>query len=138
VLPRPDAPPLPVFSLPGNPVSALVTFEVLVRPVLRHMLGRRDVYPRTIRVRAAERIPSKRGLMHFLRCSLEQDGRGEWGARLTGAQGSGMLTSLVRADALLVVPETRDGVEAGEAAIALPLPGIDAAQAAPGFELEEV
>lgn len=137
-LERPGAPPLPVFGLPGNPVSAVVTFEVLVRPVLRQMLGRSDVFPRTLRVRAAERIPSKKGLMHFLRARLEQDAGGEWRARLTGAQGSGMLTSLVRANALLVVPETRDGLEAEESAIALPLHGIDAAQDAPRFEMEVV
>jgi molybdopterin molybdotransferase len=126
---------LPVFSLPGNPVSAVVTFEVLVAPVLRRLLGCRAVYPRTLRVRAAEPIPSKRGLMHFLRVALEQDGSGTWLARLTGAQGSGMLTSLVRGDALLIVPETSDGVAAGEAAIALPLWGIREGQTAPRFEM---
>jgi molybdopterin molybdotransferase len=138
MLERPGRPAMPVFSLPGNPVSAVVTFEVLVRPVLRRMLRRRDVYPVTKRVRTAERISSRRGLMHFLRVALEQDETGEWRARLTGSQGSGLLTSLVRASALLVVPETRDALEEGETAIALPLPGMDAAQAAPGFALEEV
>ena len=135
---RPGRAALPVFGLPGNPVSAVVTFEVLVRPVLRRLAGRSAVYPRTLRVRAAETIPSKRGLMHFLRVRLEQDAAREWRARLTGAQGSGMLTSLVRADALLVVPATQACVEAGAIAVALPLHGIDAAQAAAGFELEVV
>jgi len=125
--------PLPVFGLPGNPVSAVVTFEVLVRPVLRWLLGRSDVYPFTLRVRAAERIPSRRGLTHFLRAVLEQREDGEWWARLTGAQGSGMLTSLVRAAALLVVPETKDALAEGEQALALPLTGADAAQRTPGF-----
>ena len=137
-IPRPGAPPLPVFGLPGNPVSAVVTFEVLVRPVLRRLAGRLAVYPRTLRVRTAEAIASKQGLMHFLRVTLEQDGAREWRARLTGAQGSGMLTSLVRADALLVVPETQSSLEAGASAVALPLHGIDAAQAAAGFEMEAV
>jgi molybdopterin molybdotransferase len=125
---------LPVFSLPGNPVSAVVTFEVLVAPVLRRLLGCRAVYPRTLQVRAAAPIPSKRGLMHFLRVSLDQDGSGAWLARLTGAQGSGMLTSLVRGDALLIVPETSDGLAAGAAAIALPLWGIREGQTVPHFE----
>jgi len=134
---RAGQPPLPVFSLPGNPVSAVVTFEVLVRPVLRRLAGRISVYPPTIPVRAAEQIPSRRGLMHFLRAALEQDTAGEWWVRLTGAQGSGMLTSLVRADALLIVPETRDSIAAGETALALPLAGGDGAQVAPGFERGE-
>ena len=130
---RPGRASLPVFGLPGNPVSAVVTFEVLVRPVLRRMLGRSDVYPLMLRVRTAEPIPSRRGLKHFLRATLERDAAGEWRARLTGAQGSGMLTSLVRANALLVVPETRDSLAEGELATALPLPGLDGAQAAGGF-----
>lgn len=125
--------PLPVFGLPGNPVSAVVTFEVLVRPVLRRMLGRTDIYPLTVPVRTAERIASKRGLVHFLRAALEQDASGEWRARLTGAQGSGMLTSLVRAGALLVVPAARDSLNEGEPASALPLGGTDGAQPQPGF-----
>ena len=62
---------LPVFGLPGNPVSALVTFEVLVRPALRRMQGRTAVHPPTIRVRAAEPIPGRPGLTHFLRARLE-------------------------------------------------------------------
>jgi molybdopterin molybdotransferase len=126
---------LPVFSLPGNPVSAVVTFEVLVRPVLRRLLGRAHVYPRTMLVRAAEAIPSRRGLMHFLRVSVQQPASGTWYVRLTGAQGSGMLTSLTRADALLIVPETSEGLAAGERGLVLPLHGGEAAQAEPRFEI---
>src|SRR5690606_29796635 len=54
----------PVFGLPGNPVSALVTFEVFVRPALRRMAGRRDVHSRTSRVRLGERVESKAVLVH--------------------------------------------------------------------------
>jgi molybdopterin molybdotransferase len=95
---------LPVFGLPGNPVSALVTFEVLVRPAILRLHGRRDVHPGWIRVRALEEIPADRRLCHVLRARLEADGAGGWGARLTGPQGSGILTSMAMADALLVVP----------------------------------
>lgn len=112
---------LPVFGLPGNPVSAVVTFEVLVRPALRRLLGRRAVYPPALRVRAAERIPGARGLAHFPRVRLEPDGAGGWLARLTGPQGSGILTSVAAADALLVVPEGTDAIEPGECASAIPL-----------------
>jgi molybdopterin molybdotransferase len=123
---------LPVFGLPGNPVSAVVTFEVLVKPALRRMLGRRSVHARTITVRAAERIRSPAGLVRFLRVTLDQSHEG-WVARLTGEQGSGILTSVARADALLVMPLDVDTLEAGEAAVALPLSSPDDAQDEPGF-----
>ncbi len=121
------------FGLPGNPVSALVTFEVLVRPALRRMLGRRDVHTRTVEVRAAERIESKGGLVHFLRVRLEPDGSGGWLARLTGPQGSGLITSMTRADALLVVPLDAEGVAAGAHATAVRLAPTDDAQEVLGY-----
>src|SRR5690606_34397093 len=58
---------LPVFGLPGNPVSALITFEILVRPVLRRMLGRQRLYPEVQRAMAGEDIRSPAGLVRFLR-----------------------------------------------------------------------
>jgi molybdopterin molybdotransferase len=127
VVPRNGRPDLPVFGLPGNPVSAAVTFDVLVKPALRRMLGRRKLYPRTITVRAAHRIRSSAGLVRFLRVTLEPAGDA-WIARLTGAQGSGILTSVARADALLVVPLDREVIEEGESAVALPLASPDDSQ----------
>jgi molybdopterin molybdotransferase len=110
-----------VFGLPGNPVSALVTFHVLVAPALRALLGRPDVHSATARVVADEPIPTRRGLAHFLRVRLAQGPQGLPRARLTGPQGSGILTSMSRADALLVVPEDIEGLSAGTEADALPL-----------------
>ncbi len=124
---------LPVFGLPGNPVSALVTFEVFVHPALRKLHGRGEVYPPTLRVRTAHRIESRPGLMRFLRATLERDGAGGWLARLTGPQGSGILTSVARADALLVVPLDLPVVEAGTELLALPLRAADAAAASAPF-----
>lgn len=123
VIPRAGARPLHVWGLPGNPVSALVTFMVLVRPPLRRMLGRRRVHDPVFMVQAEERIPSKPDKTHFQRVVL---GPGDPfpRARPTGAQGSGILTSMTKADALAVIPEGRRGVEPGEkvAAIALGAP----------------
>lgn len=119
---------VPVFGLPGNPVSALVTFEVLVKPALRRMQGRSRIFPRAVHVRAAERIGSKRGLVHFLRVRLARAADGVEEASLTGPQGSGILTSVANADALLVIPLERDGLEAGESGIALRLAGPDDAE----------
>lgn len=130
---RPGARPLPVFGLPGNPVSALVTCEVLVRPALRRMHGRADVFPRTVQVRAAHTIRSTPTLTHFLRVTLTRAGDGMLDATLTGAQGSGMLTSVARADALLVVPLGVDVLEPGETATAILLPSSDDGQATLGY-----
>jgi molybdopterin molybdotransferase len=127
VIPREGRPPLPVFGLPGNPVSAVVTFEILVKPAVRRMLGRRRLYPRTLRVRAAHRIRSSPGLVRFLRVTLEP-GDDAWLARLTGEQGSGILTSVARADALLVVPIDVEMIDEGEWATAVPLASPDDSQ----------
>jgi molybdopterin molybdotransferase len=124
---------MPVFGLPGNPVSALVTWTLLVRPALRRLSGREAVHVPTIRVRVAERIESKRGLTHFLRARLTTAPDGLPVTRLTGPQGSGMLSSLAAADALLVVPAARDALEPGEVALAVPLDTGD--DAAPHFAL---
>lgn len=132
LIPRDGKAPLPVFGLPGNPVSAVVTFEILVKPALRRMLGRSDVHARTIHVTAAERIASSAGLVRFLRVRLERRGEAHF-ARLTGEQGSGILTSVARADALLVVPLEVEVVEEGETVVALPLTSPDEAQGEIGF-----
>ena len=125
-IPRPGRRPLVVWGLPGNPVSALVTFMVLVRPALRRMLGRTDVHNAVFPVEAAARIPSKPDKTHFQRVILEP-GSPVPRARPTGPQGSGILTSMTRAHALFVVPEGRRGVEPGEAGVAMPLGAPDAA-----------
>jgi molybdopterin molybdotransferase len=123
VLPRAGRAPLPVFGLPGNPVSALVTWLVLARPALRRLSGRARVHLRPIDVRAGEAIGSQRGLMHFLRARLVRAETGPPLVHLTGPQGSGMLTSMAAADVLLVVSEELAGLEPGDAAKALPLEG---------------
>ena len=128
-----DTTPLPVFGLPGNPVSAVVTFEVLGKPALRRMAGRVAVHGATRPVHVAERIRSKSGLTRFLRVRLEHSADGTWSARLTGEQGSGILTSVAHADALLVVPLAVDSLEAGDAATVLLLDPPDPAQDAMGF-----
>lgn len=122
---------MPVFGLPGNPVSALVTFEIFVRPALRRMMGRRDVHSPLVRVRVDGDAPSKAGLTHFLRVRLRGASDGTVHASLTGAQGSGIISSMAAADALLIVPENRDGLRDGELAWAVRLVGTD--EATPDF-----
>ena len=92
----------PVFGLPGNPVSAMVTFELFVRPMLLAMQGRRGTGRPTVRATALAPIVNRGSRRGYLRVVLEaRDGR--WGARLTGEQGSGILRSMVSADGLAVL-----------------------------------
>jgi molybdopterin molybdotransferase len=94
----------PVFGLPGNPVSAMVTFELFVRPALLKMSGRRRLARPRLRARALAPIANPGSRRGYLRVHLESSGEGLPGARLTGDQGSAILTSMVVADALAVIP----------------------------------
>ena len=111
---------MPWLGLPGNPVSAMVTFELFARPLIRRLRGESRLFQRTILVRAREEVTIAAPLTHFMRVVLEWDADGPW-ARLTGPQGSGLLTSMARADALMIVPADRTLVRAGETVRALPL-----------------
>src|SRR5215208_5957704 len=102
-----------VFGLPGNPVSAMVCFELFVRPALMKMMGRNDSKRPLIEVYFEEDVKNQFGRMHAMRVSLESTGRG-WLARSVGAQGSGLVSSLTKADALALVGPQSEGVRAGE------------------------
>lgn len=115
----------PWLGLPGNPVSALVTFELFGRPLLRVLAGHRRPHRRSIDVVTTEPIRLAAPLTHFMRVIFE-DASSAGGpplARLTGAQSSGMLTSMGAADALLIVPPEPLDVPAGSTLRAIPLDG---------------
>ena len=122
---------MPWIGLPGNPVSTMVTFELFVRPAIRRMMGHRLPFRRTVAVRAAEPISVKPKLQHFLR-GIVHDGPDGAEARLTGPQGSGILTSMVLANALLVIPEGQFETAAGAIVQAIRLDD-PVHQADPGF-----
>ena len=105
---------IPWVGLPGNPVSAMVTFELFVRPAVRRMLGHVRLHRRPVPVTLEEPVQIGAQLTHFLRAIVTSQPSGELTARLTGPQGSGMLTSMARANALLVVPEDRPSHAAGD------------------------
>lgn len=111
----------PWFGLSGNPVSAMVTFELYVRPAIRKMLGYTKLFSTPVPVVLDEQVTVSGDLTHFLRVALRPDDAGVVHARLTGTQSSGALRSMALADALLIVPEGRTRYEAGETARALPL-----------------
>jgi molybdopterin molybdotransferase len=95
---------IPWIGLPGNPVSTMVTFELFVRPAIRKMCGHALPFRRSVPVTLAEPVFLKPKLQHFLRGVVTQGSQRDT-ARLTGPQGSGLLTSMARANALLVIPE---------------------------------
>jgi molybdopterin molybdotransferase len=101
------------FGLPGNPVSAMVCFELFVRPALMKTMGREDKRRPHIEVYFEEDVKNRFGRMHAMRVSLERTDKG-WLARSVGAQGSGLVSSLTKADALALIGPKSEGVRAGE------------------------
>ena len=110
---------IPWIGLPGNPVSVMVTFELFVRPTIRRMLGHTRLHRRPVPVTLEEPVRIGAKLTHFLRAIVTTQPDGSLTARLTGPQGSGILTSMSLANALLVIPEDRPEVSAGERLSAL-------------------
>jgi len=110
---------IPWIGLPGNPVSVMVTFELFVRPTIRRMLGHTRLHRRPVTVTLEEPVRIGAKLTHFLRAIVTTRPDGSLTARLTGPQGSGILTSMSLANALLVVPEDRPELPAGERLSAL-------------------
>ena len=101
-----------VFGLPGNPVSALVTFELFVRPALLKMAGRRAWFRPTLDATLGETLRKGPGRTHFVRVELAREG-GELRAVPTGNQSSGVLSSMVLAQGLLVFPAEEAELAAG-------------------------
>src|SRR5215213_3648160 len=102
-----------IFGLPGNPVSAMVCFELFVRPALVKLMGREERGRPRVQVYFEEDVRNAFGRMHAMRVSLEQTEKG-WLARSVGAQGSGLVSSLTKADALALIGPESEGVRAGE------------------------
>lgn len=103
----------PIFGLPGNPVSSMVTFEQFVRPAILKAGGRRPYLRPLISAVLEEDIKKQAGRRQFLRAFVSVKD-GIFRVRSTGHQGSGILMSLVRANALLVLSEEGEIVKAGE------------------------
>lgn len=102
-----------VFCLPGNPVSSMVCFEQFVLPALRDMMGHTRIFRRTITARSTSSIKHRAGRTELIRVTLDSDEQG-YQATPTGAQGSGVLLSMARADGLLLVPSESDGLKGGD------------------------
>ena len=103
----------PVFSLPGNPVSAMITFEELVRPALLKMMGHSRLLRPTFKARLKEDAKKKQGRLHFLRVELEERDGTVW-ATTSGDQNTGILKTMVRARALAYLPAEFGKMNAGD------------------------
>jgi molybdopterin molybdotransferase len=114
---RDDGRAVPVFGLPGNPVSVMVAFEQFVRPALLQMQGRRALKRVNVRAWVDTAFKSPLGKVEFVRAHVVPDGSGEdgngWRAYVAGEQGSGRLSTMTQANALLIVPAAVSQVEAG-------------------------
>jgi molybdopterin molybdotransferase len=102
---------VPIFGLPGNPVSALVTFELFVRPALLRMSGRSKLHRPRVTARLIDRIEKPAGLRMFARAIYDAE---TGTVRSTGAQGSGILRSMSLANSLIDLPEATTGAQSGE------------------------
>lgn len=111
---------VPLLGLPGNPVSAAVTFELFGRPVIRKMLGHTRLERPQVDVVVEDGVSERVMRRHYVRARVEwRDGR--FVARTTGNQGSNIMTSLLNANALLIVPEGGAVVHPGDTARAIML-----------------
>ena len=108
---------VPYLGLPGNPVSAMVSFERFARPAILKLAGRRDLERPSVAATLLEDIRSD-GRESYLRAIVTRDERG-YVALTTGSQGSHLMTSLVQANALLIVPEGMREISAGTTLTAL-------------------
>jgi molybdopterin molybdotransferase len=103
----------PVFALPGNPAASLIAFELLVRPPIMRMAGRRSWRRPLLQATLAEPVRSARGVTQAIWLRLHW-ANGGYRARPAGSQGAGMLSTAARANGLLVVPEDVTGYAAGD------------------------
>jgi len=113
-IPRAGRRPLLVASLPGNPSSAFVTFELFVRPLLRRLAGHTRVYRSALDVVAGEDLPTHPRFVMFPRVTLDADAHGRLHAHSAGDQTSGLVHTLARADGLAVIHPSESAVKAGD------------------------
>jgi molybdopterin molybdotransferase len=104
---------VPHLGLPGNPVSSMITFEQFARPAILKMMGKKVLAKPTIRATIEGDIANTDGRRLFARVMVTRRS-GQYRASLTGPQGSGILTSMAKANGLAVIPESSKGVKAGD------------------------
>jgi molybdopterin molybdotransferase len=104
---------VPHLGLPGNPVSSMVTFEQFARPAILKMMGKKNLAKPTISAVSESHIENTDGRRIFARAIVRKEGQ-QYFARITGPQGSGILTSMAKANGLLIVPEKTKAINKGD------------------------
>jgi len=104
---------IPHLGLPGNPVSSMVTFELFVRPAILKMMGKKNLTKPIIEAVLEDSVVNSDGRRILARAVVEEH-NGQYFARLTGPQGSGILTSMSLANGLVIIPEDKERMEAGD------------------------
>jgi molybdopterin molybdotransferase len=112
---------VPIFCLPGNPVSALVSFEVFVRPAIRKLLGKRNLQRATVQAVALERVDSPAGIRQYRRGVLHREATGGYSVSLVGGAGSHLIASMASSNCLVVIDEEVTEVVAGSRVTVIPL-----------------
>jgi molybdopterin molybdotransferase len=111
----------PIFCLPGNPVSALVSFEVFVRPAIRKLLGKRTVHRQSVQATALEPMESPAGKTQYRRGLLQREPDGQYSVSLVGAHGSHLIAAMAASNCLIVIDADVTSVPAGTTVSVLPL-----------------
>jgi molybdopterin molybdotransferase len=111
---------IPHLGLPGNAVSCMVSFELFVRPALLKMMGKKAIAKPTVEAILEENVKNNAGRRIYDRAIVEKRD-GHYYARLTGPQGSGILSSMSLANSLVLIPEERKEIKKGETVQALML-----------------
>lgn len=112
------------FGLPGNPVSVMVTFYQFVQPALRTLMGQSNTEPLSLKVECASTLKKRPGRIEYQRGIMKQDETGQWQVYKTGAQGSGILSSMSQANCFIILPMESEGVKPGEQVDVQPFYGI--------------
>jgi molybdopterin molybdotransferase len=112
---------VPIFCLPGNPVSALVSFEVFVRPAIRKLLGKQQIQRATVQAIALEAAESPPGKRQYRRGVLHREASGEYSVSLVGGAGSHLIASMASSNCLVVFDEEVTEVSAGSRVTVIPL-----------------
>jgi molybdopterin molybdotransferase len=112
------------FGLPGNPVSAMVTFYQFVLPALKYLMGNKDLVLPTFKVVCRSNLKKHSGRVEFQRGVLSRNLSGEMVVNKTGEQGSGILSSMAEANCFIILPYENDGITAGETVEVQPFLGL--------------
>ena len=102
------------MGLPGNPVAVMVTFDLFVIPAIRKLSGATAATPTLLKAVSQDRLRKKAGRYEIQRAIASRDANNNWQVSKTGKQGSGILTSMSRANCYIVLPEDIDGVAVGD------------------------